>query len=371
VTSCGLRPVRMPQRVNNCGIGPRHAACGIGPRHQASASARGMRHAASGLGIRPGIRQDCCMGRITVIGEAVADAFVEPSAGRTLTLRVHPGGGPANIAVGLARLGTPTRFLGRFSGGVFGTLLREHLAASGVDLSAAVPAAQPATLAVAALDAAGQASYEFYVDGTADWQWTEAELLTGLDGADGADAVHTGSLALVIDPGGHAIEQALDRIRPHATISIDPNVRPSIVAPEVYADRLPRWFALADIFRLSTDDLEYLVPGASIADACDRWHDLGVRLVVVTRGGDGAVASLGGERVSVPAVAVTTVDTVGAGDAFTAGLLHRLHAARRLGGRLDGLTLDEVADAIEFGALVAARTCAVPGADPPWAATLG
>ena len=309
------------------------------------------------------------MGVITVIGEAVADAFVEPATDTgTLLLRVYPGGGPANTAVGLARLGTPTRFLGRLSGGVFGALLRQHLAASGVDISAAVPATQPATLAVAALDPAGQASYEFYVDGTADWQWTEAELLDGLDVA---SAVHTGSLALVLDPGAHAIEQALRRVRPHATISIDPNVRPSIVAPDAYGDRLPRWFALADIFRLSADDLAHLAPGTSIVDACDRWHDLGVRLVVVTRGGDGAVASLGGERVSVPAVAVTTVDTVGAGDAFTAGLLHRLHAARRLGGRLDGLTLDEVADAIEFGALVAARTCAVPGADPPWAATLG
>jgi fructokinase len=325
------------------------------------------------------------MGVITVIGEAVADAFVEPAsrAGRgraaageparsdsgnpTLALRVYPGGGPANTAVGLARLGTPTRFLGRLSGGVFGTLLREHLAASGVDLSAAVPATQPATLAVAALDPAGQASYEFYVDGTADWQWTEAELHGGLAGA---YAVHTGSLALALDPGGHAIERALGRIRPHATISIDPNVRPSIVAPEVYLDRLPRWFALADIFRLSTDDLGHLAPGTSIADACDRWHDLGVRLVVVTQGGDGAIASLDGERLSVPAVPVTTVDTVGAGDAFTAGLLHRLHAARRLGGRLDGLTIGEVAGAIEFGALVAARTCAVPGADPPWAHSL-
>jgi fructokinase len=306
---------------------------------------------------------------ITVIGEAVADAFVEPGtgAGEPLTLRVYPGGGPANTAVGLARLGTPTRFLGRFSGGVFGTLLRDHLATSGVDLSAAVPATQPATLAVAALDAAGQASYEFYVDGTADWQWTEAELLDALDGV---YAVHTGSLALAVDPGGHAIEQALRRVRPHATISIDPNVRPSIVAPDVYADRLPRWFALADIFRLSVDDLAYLAPGTDIADACDRWHDLGVRLVVVTRGADGAVASLDGERVSVPAIPVTTVDTVGAGDAFTAGLLHRLDGARRLGGRLDGLTIDEVASAIEFGVLVAARTCAVPGADPPWADAL-
>src|SRR3954452_21453356 len=114
---------------------------------------------------------------ITVLGECVADAFAEPASGAgELALRVLPGGGPANTAVALARLGTPARFLARLSGDVFGRLFRAHLEASGVDFSHAVSAVEPSTLAVAELDALGQASFSFHAQHTADWQWTAAEL---------------------------------------------------------------------------------------------------------------------------------------------------------------------------------------------------
>lgn len=110
--------------------------------------------------------------QITVLGECVADAFTEPAnTANELALRVLPGGGPANTAVALARLGVPTRFLARLSGDVFGRMFRAHLEASGVDLSDAVAAAEPSTLAVAELDAAGQAAFSFHAQNTADWQW--------------------------------------------------------------------------------------------------------------------------------------------------------------------------------------------------------
>ena len=115
---------------------------------------------------------------VTVLGECVADAFTDParSSSDELALRALPGGGPANTAVALARLGTPTRFLGRFSTDVFGTLFRARLTASGVDLTGSVTAPEPSTLAVADLDDSGQATYTFYADSAADWQWTEGEL---------------------------------------------------------------------------------------------------------------------------------------------------------------------------------------------------
>ncbi|GHD03764.1 fructokinase [Streptomyces violarus] len=302
--------------------------------------------------------------QITVLGECVADAFTEPAAGRNeLALRVLPGGGPANTAVALARLGTPARFLARLSGDVFGRLFRAHLEASGVDLSYAVEAAEPSTLAVAELDAQGQATFSFHAQATADWQWTSTEL-AGVDLADTA-CVHTGSLALVRDPGASVVEDFLAAAAPLATISIDPNVRPLLVRPEVYRARLAHWCGLADVLRLSEDDLELLLPGTPPEQACDTWHAAGARLVVITRGGDGALASLDGERVRVPAVATPVVDTVGAGDSFTAGLLHHLGAHGFLGGRLTDLSLDAVETACLFAAKVAALTCSVAGPNPP------
>ncbi|QFQ97005.1 carbohydrate kinase [Streptomyces phaeolivaceus] len=309
---------------------------------------------------------------ITVIGECVADAFTDParSTPAHLALNVLPGGGPANTAVALARLGTPTRLLARISHDVFGTLFSSHLTASGVDLTGSVTTApEPSTLAVAALDNTGQAAYSFFADGAADWQWTPDELTATAPDRDTV-AVHTGSLALIRQPGGSHIEDHLADVREHATVSIDPNVRPLLVPPSAYRQRLHHWCTLADILRLSEDDLALLLPGATPEQVCDTWHEAGARLVVITLGERGALASLDGHRVTVPAPAVNVVDTVGAGDSFTAGLLHRLCALGHLGGRLDTLTLDDTADACTFAARVAARTCSVPGADPPWAARL-
>ncbi|MER7896476.1 carbohydrate kinase [Streptomyces sp. NPDC096046] len=307
--------------------------------------------------------------QITVLGECVADAFAEPaSASGELTLRVLPGGGPANTAVSLARLGTPARFLARLSDDVFGRLFRTHLETSGVDLSSAVRAAEPSTLAVAELDAQGRAAFSFHAQNTADWQWTAQEL-SRVD-LSATACVHTGSLALVREPGAAVVEDFLAAAAPHATISIDPNVRPLLVRPDVYRARLAHWCGLADVLRLSEDDLELLLPGTPPEEACDIWHAAGARLVVITRGGDGALASLAGERVEVPAVETTVADTVGAGDSFTAGLLHHLGVRGLLGGRLAETRLDDIAEACRFATRVAALTCSVAGPNPPWQSQL-
>ncbi|MGV9253615.1 carbohydrate kinase family protein [Streptomyces sp. NPDC003697] len=302
--------------------------------------------------------------QITVLGECVADAFTEPAGTSSeLALRVLPGGGPANTAVALARLGTPARFLARLSGDVFGRLFRAHLESSGVDLTGAVAAAEASTLAVAELDERGQAAFSFHAQNTADWQWT-AEELAEVD-LSGTACVHTGSLALVQEPGARVVEDFLAASAPRATISIDPNVRPLLVDPEVYRDRLAHWCALADVLRLSDDDLQLLLPGTPPEQACDTWHAAGAPLVVITLGADGVLASLNGERIVMPAVPTRVVDTVGAGDSFTAGLLHHLTARELLGGRLTHLRLGDVADACRFAARVAALTCSVAGPNPP------
>jgi fructokinase len=310
---------------------------------------------------------------VAVLGECVADAFVRPPATDAGTpaigLDVLPGGGPANTAVALARLATPTRFLGRISGDVFGRLFRDHLATSGVDLSHTVTAHEPSTLAVADLDDDGRADYSFHAENTADFQWTAQELATAADGP--LACLHTGSLALVRPPGGQEIEALLSDVRDRATVSIDPNVRPLLVDPAVYRSALPRWCAAADILRLSDDDLAHLAPeGTTPEQAADTFHADGARLVVITLGADGVFASLDGERLHAPSPPVTVVDSVGAGDSFMAGFLHSLHTTGALATRLDSLRPEQVATALHFGTRVAAAVCGVRGANPPWAGEL-
>jgi fructokinase len=302
---------------------------------------------------------------IVVIGEAVADAFVlgDASSKEELHLRVLPGGGPVNTAVALARLGAPTRYLGRLSSNPFGRLIRDHLDASGVDLSAAVTAPEQATLALTDLDADGNAVYDFYADGTADWQWTAAEL-DPLHTSE-ARCVHTGSMALVREPGGQRIEDLLAAVRSRATISIDPNLRTRFAPADDYRARLDHWLGLAHLFRLSDQDFADLCPGESFASASKAWHARGVRLAVLTQGAEGAVASLDGLRITQPAVPVEAVDTVGAGDSFTAGLLCWLGEHGHLSDQLAHLNGDDVRQALSFASQVAAFTCSVAGANPP------
>lgn len=305
---------------------------------------------------------------LVVLGECVADAFVTATHSSSLTLDTHAGGGPANTAVALARLGTPTRFLGRLSHDVFGRLFRGHLTGSGVDLSHTVAAPEPSTLAVASVDEHGTADYSFHAEATADWQWSEGELKAAT--AEPMTCLHTGSLALVRQPGARAIERLIDEVRPRATISLDPNVRPLLVNPAVYREALPRWCAATDVLRLSDDDLAHLRPGASPEEAADVFHGDGARLVVVTLGAEGVFASLDGQRARVRTPHTRVVDTVGAGDSFMAGFLHSLHTAGALGSRLDGLTPEQVTTALTFGTRVAAAVVSVRGANPPWAAEL-
>jgi fructokinase len=295
---------------------------------------------------------------IAVCGEAIVDLL--PSG--PTTYRATPGGSPANTAVAIARLGVPVMMLARLSTDDFGRLLRTHLETNGVDLAQAVDAPEPSGLAVVTRDAAGAATYRFLLEDAADWHWTDAELGPL---PEAVVALHAGSLALATTP---AVERFLERSHDACTISIDPNLRPSTLEHTRHA--LPRWLQLADIVKASTDDIALLHPEQDPVHVAERWSDLGPSVVLVTAGADGAYAVVRGEVLHVPALPVQVVDTVGAGDTFSAGLLVALHRAGRLGGRLDGLTADDLRPALELALRAAARTCARPGADPPYAADL-
>jgi fructokinase len=300
---------------------------------------------------------------IVVCGESLVDLV---PTGTGTTFEAMPGGSPANTAVALARLGVPVLMLARLSDDAFGRLLREHLAANGVDLSRAVRAAERSSLAIVSRAADGSAAYRFDLAGTADWQWTAAELPT-LPAS--VVAVHTGSLALATQPGGQVIEGFLAAARTGATVSIDPNLRPGLMSATTRED-VERWLRLADVVKVSNDDLTLLYPGAAPAEVARRWATMGPDLVVVTLAADGALAVVAGDVLTRPAHAVDVVDTVAAGDTFSAGLLEQLWRVGRLGGRLTDLTPADVAAALERGLAAAAVTCARAGADPPYAAEL-
>lgn len=311
-----------------------------------------------------------------VVGEALFDLV--PAGGEStsdLVLGVLAGGGPANTAVGLARLGVPTAFAGRLSTGGLGPRRRRLLADEGVDLALSVDAAEPATLTVVSLDATGGATYELYGPGTADWQWSPAELPDPL--LLPAAAVHTGTLATILEPSASVLTGWLAEVRRRGdvVVSYDPNVRLSIV-PDLdrYRRAVASFVACAHVVKASEDDIAALWPDRSVEDVIAGWlgGTTGPSVVAVTRGAAGSVACLrGGDRVASPAPAVEVVDTVGAGDAFVAGFLAHLWAAGRLSpGGLEALDPSAAGAALDWANEVAARCCSRPGADPPRAGEL-
>lgn len=300
-----------------------------------------------------------------MIGEALID-LVDPRGSSACT--AHPGGSPFNVAVGLGRLGQPVAFVGRFSRDPFGTVLRNHAARSGVDLRLAVGDRQPSTIALLDLNG-GLARYEFSVDGTVDFQWTDDEL-AHLPQSVGW--VHFGSLASWLPPGDAVIMRRIEALRAagEVVISYDPNVRPQLQPDASLArDRVEAALRHAHVVKASTEDLQWLYGTDKLTSIARRWLSAGPDLVVVTRGGDGAVAfTAGAAPLKRPVYPAPAIDTVGAGDAFTSGLLDALSrrgitSARQL---TELHRPDLLAAALDDAALVAGLTCTRPGADPPW-----
>ncbi|HEX9065571.1 MAG TPA: carbohydrate kinase [Streptosporangiaceae bacterium] len=301
---------------------------------------------------------------ITVIGEALIDLVPGQQPGM---FGAFPGGSPYNVAIGLARLGQPTTLMARLADNTFGRLLRDKAAAEGIDLTAAPRATQPTTLAVVNLDAEASASYDFYFEGTADWQWTAGEIAAV---PPSTAVLHFGSLASWIPPGDALILGLAGQLRDRGgvLVSYDPNVRPTLLTDPAAARRLVEAaVAVAHLAKASGDDIEYLYPGQPAADVAARWLDLGARLVVITGSASGAGAfTATGPVVHRPARPVTVADTVGAGDSFTAGLLDSL-ARQDLHDpvRLAGCPAEALATALDDAIMVASLNCERQGNDPP------
>jgi fructokinase len=304
--------------------------------------------------------------RLTVIGEALVDLVPGASAG---CYQARPGGSPFNVAIGLARLGHRTTLMARLADTAFGRLLREHASAEGIDLGPAVHAAEPATLAVVGLDSAAQASYDFYLQGTADWQWTDDEL-TRIPRD--TTVLHIGSLASWTPPGDQGILAAAARLHRdgEVVISYDPNIRPTLLGePGQARPLIERFVSVAHIVKASGEDIGWLYPGTGQEDVSGRWLDLGALVVVVTDGPRGArLFRADAAPVYRPGHQVRVADTIGAGDAFTAGLLGGLsRRGLHSPGQLLRWPSGPLAEALEEAVLISALTCERVGADPPFA----
>jgi fructokinase len=303
-----------------------------------------------------------------VIGEALIDLVPHGRAG---DYRAHAGGSPFNVAVGLARLGNRTALMARLAENGFGRILRDAASAEGIDLTAAAAATELTTLAAVSVDDATRVTYDFYLDGTADWQWTVSELRRVP--ADTA-VLHFGSIASWTGPGSRLIDLAVRKARAgrDVLVSYDPNVRPPVFGARARGKQLvERSIGRAHVVKASREDVEWLYPSRQVDAVAAQWNQLGAALVVVTDGADGATAyRAGSPPLPRPGRDIELVDTIGAGDSFTAGLLsglvrRELHAPEHVGAIPDAA----LAEILDEAVLVSSVTCERAGADPPRTAT--
>ena len=299
-----------------------------------------------------------------VCGEALMDVFAAGETATGCTLDARVGGSPFNVAVGLARLAQPVAFYAAVSRGFLGERLMKALVAEGVDTGSVARTEAPTTVSLVGLDAKGVPSYAFYGEGAADRQLTQ-DTLALLPGD--LHAIHIGSYATVVEPIAGTLRALVEREHARTLIAYDPNIRLN-VEPALgrWRDMLQWMLPRTHLLKISEEDLQLLLPGTTLeAFAADALKQ-GAGLVVVTRGGEGAVAWTRTASAAVPPIVVDVIDTVGAGDTFQAALLTWLAEQGLL--HVDGpakLTGAQLQAALGFAARAAAITCSRRGADMP------
>ena len=300
-------------------------------------------------------------------GDALIDFVPTRNAEGREAVMPAVGGSCLNVAIGMARLGAPTGFVGGISTDLFGRMIADHAAASHVDLSLATRSDHQTTLAFVRI-VAGESHYAFYDAETATRNWSYRR---GTIPFADIEAVHVGSTTLVSDQGATETEALIADARASSTISFDPNCRPNLVKDKpAYLACMAEFAGCADLIKMSEVDFAYLYGDEPYSQHARMLLGQGTSLVVITRGNIGAIAwHAGAGQIEVEAPKVEVADTIGAGDSFQAALLFALHKQQRLAReRLRDISADELRRALSFAANCAGITCTRPGADPPWAA---
>lgn len=262
------------------------------------------------------------------------------------------GGGPANTAKALAKLGINTSFIGGISSDEHGESIARELAS--VDLSKVHRSDLPTALAIVTLNESGSASYEFKLEGTATFNFSREWLPQGKP-----DVLHIGTLSTLIEPGASELFEWASGL--NVPIVFDPNIRPSVLGDRVkYRSVVERWFGISDVIKMSDEDLEWL--GYSEANQI---LELGTDLLVVTHGASGMTGYTTSGSVSVPGVKVQVMDTVGAGDTVGAVIVEGL-----INHGLSPSVDEKLFKVLSRAAKAAAITCSRVGANPPTLAEL-
>jgi fructokinase len=301
---------------------------------------------------------------ILCCGEALIDMLPRTTTEGEAAFAPYVGGAVFNSAIALGRLGAPAGFFSGLSSDLFGGQFREALGASKVSSTYAHTSPRPTTLAFVRLTN-GQATYTFYDENTAGRMLT-VEDLPKL-GAE-IEAMLFGAISLISEPAGSAYEEFMRREHESRVMMLDPNIRPNFIPDKAkHLRRIREMMAMADIVKLSDEDLKWFDEAGSHEEVVRNWLDRGPKLIVVTHGSEGAVGYSKAHKVTVMPRKVKVVDTVGAGDTFNAGILASLHEQGLLTKAAIGdLREEAIRKALELGAKAAAVTVSRAGANPPW-----
>ena len=295
---------------------------------------------------------------IWVCGEVLIDLI--PVAPGSTDRAPHVGGGPANTAKALARLGHDIHFIDGISTDAYGEMSRDELLNDEVKLDLAKTSELPTALAIVSLNENGGASYEFKLDNTAtfdfdlDWLPDPSRYKPNV--------LHIGTLVTVIQPGADVLYDWALQVAEFAPIVFDPNIRPAVMSDrDLYEAAVEKWAAISSVIKVSDDDVAWLFPDQSLDDVAERWVRDGAALVVITRGSEGLIGFTADGAVEVPGVKIVVADTVGAGDTVGAIVVEAMSEKGIM-----ALTGDVLQDVLHRAAKAAAITCSRPGANPPY-----
>lgn len=306
---------------------------------------------------------------ILCCGEALIDMLPRRSTADEPAFAPYAGGAVFNTAIALGRLGAPVEFFSGLSTDLFGQQIMRVLAESRAGTRYAHFAARPTTLAFVELKD-GHANYVFYDEGTAGRMLSPEDLP---DLGDDIEALLFGAISLIPEPCGSTYEALMAREHERRVTMLDPNIRPGFIPDRArHADRIRRMVAMADIVKLSDEDLAWFGEAGSQPDIARAWLQRGPKLIVITQGEKGAVAYSRDHAVAIEPRRVTVVDTVGAGDTFNAGILASLNEQKLLSkSAVASLSQDAIRQALVLGAKAAAVTVSRAGANPPWRHEIG